>query len=184
MQYQLLYGNIFPLHCQYMEYSPCCHIGPAKHWDEVRRAYYHTWEERIAALKFFKENLSTNFGLVVVFVKVALEITKRAQHCVLLIDMFSCFFEIALVYLRLAGCRAYKGHLQNEWVIKTFRKPPKGSKFVCIKPSLQFMHNLYPFCRNSKISRNSSYRFLWNFAQQKTSTQSIGSVKHFQRKCR
>ena len=53
-----------------------------------------------AALKFFKENLSTNFGLVAVFVKVVLEITKRAQQCVLLIDMFSCFFEIALVYLR------------------------------------------------------------------------------------
>ena len=148
---------------------------------------YFTVSWLIAALKFFEENLSTNFGLVVVFVKVALEITKRAQHCVLLIDMFSYFryfFEIALVYLRLAGCRAYKGHLQNEWVIKTFRKPPKGSKFVRIKPSLQFMHNLYPFCRNSKISRNSSNRFLWNFAQQKTSTQSIGSVKHFERKCR
>ena len=30
----------------------------------------------IAVLKFFKENLSTNFGLIAVFVKVALEITK------------------------------------------------------------------------------------------------------------
>ena len=145
---------------------------------------YFTVHWLIAALKFFKETLLTNFGLAAVFVKVTLEITKRAQHCVLLIDMFSCFFEIALVYLRLAGCRAYKGHLQNEWVIKTFRKPPKGSKFVRIKSSLQFMRNLFSFCRNSKISRNSSYRFLWNFAQQKTSTQSIGSVKHFQRKCR
>ena len=58
--------------------------------------------------------------------------------------MFSCFFEIALVYLRLAGCRVYKGHLQNERVIKikTFRKPPK---FICINFSLQFMHNLDPF---------------------------------------
>ena len=26
--------------------------------------------------------VSTNFGLIAVFVKVALEITKRAQHCV------------------------------------------------------------------------------------------------------
>ena len=88
----------------------------------------------------FKENLSTNFGLIVVFVKVALEITKRTQHCVLLIHMFSCFFEIAPVYSRLAGCRVYKGHLQNEWVIKTFRKPPKGGKFVCIRSCLQFMY--------------------------------------------
>ena len=48
----------------------------------------------------------------------------------------------------------------NEWVIKTFRKHPKNSKFVCINSSLRFMHNSHPFCRNSKISRNSSYRFL------------------------
>ena len=139
---------------------------------------YFTVRWSIAALNFFKENLSTNFGLIAVFVKVALEITKRAQHCVLLIRMFSCFFEIAPVYLRLAGCRLYKGHLQNEWVIKTFQKPPKGGKFVCIKSGLQFTYNLYPSCRNS------SHRLLWNFAQQKTSTQSIRSVKHFQRKCR
>ena len=32
-----------------------------------------------------------NFGLIAVFVKVALEITKRALHCVLLIHMFSFF---------------------------------------------------------------------------------------------
>ena len=30
--------------------------------------------------EFFNKNLSTNFGLIAVFVKVALEITKRAQH--------------------------------------------------------------------------------------------------------
>ena len=98
--------------------------------------------------------------------------------------MFSCFLEMAQVYLLLAGCRVYKGHLQNEWVIKTVREPLKGRKFVCIKSSIKSsttMHNLYAFCRNSKISRNSSYRFLWNFAHRKTSNQSIRSVKHFQK---
>ena len=35
------------------------------------------------------------------------------------------------------------------------------------------------FCRNSNISRNSSYRFLWNFVRQNTCTQSTDSVKHF-----
>ena len=54
-------------------------------------------------------------------------------------------FEIAQVYLRLADCRVYKGHLQNEWAIKPFRKYPKSNKFVCVKSSLQFMHNVYPF---------------------------------------
>ena len=60
----------------------------------------------IAALKFYRENLTSNFGLIAVFVKVALEITKRAQHRVLTteIHMFSCFSKIAQVYLRLADC--------------------------------------------------------------------------------
>ena len=34
-------------------------------------------------IEIFKENLSTNFALIAVFMKVALKITKRAQHCVL-----------------------------------------------------------------------------------------------------
>ena len=62
-------------------------------------------------------------------------ITKRAQHCDLHVFVF---FEIAEVYSRLAGCRVYEGHLQNERVIKTFQKHPKSSKFVCIDSSLQF----------------------------------------------
>ena len=118
----------------------------------------------VPALKFFKENISKNFGLIAVLVKVALEITKRVQHYVWLIHRFSWFFEIAQVYLPLTGCRVHKGHLQNEWVIKTFPKHLKSSKFFCIKSSLQFMHYLYPFCRNSRIPQISSYRFLWNFA--------------------
>ena len=64
-------------------------------------------------MEFFKANLTSYFDLIAAFVKVALEIKKRAQHCVFLIHMFSCFFffEIAEVYLRLAGCRVYKGYL-------------------------------------------------------------------------
>ena len=33
--------------------------------------------------EIFNENLSSNFSLIAVFVKVALKITKRAQHCIL-----------------------------------------------------------------------------------------------------
>ena len=58
--------------------------------------------------------------------------------------VFMCF-EIAQVYLPSAASRVYGGHLQNEWVIKPFRKHPKSSKFVCIKSSLPCMHNLHPF---------------------------------------
>ena len=93
-------------------------------------------------------------------------------------------FGIAQVYLRSATCRVYKGHLLNEWVIKPFRKHPKSNKFFSIKSSLQCIHNSYTFCRNSKISQNSSYRFLINFTQQKTIIQRICGGKHFKRKCR
>ena len=58
--------------------------------------------------------------------------------------------------------------------------PSKYSNFVCVESSLRFMCNLYPFCRSSKISRNSFHGFLWTFAQRKKSTQSMRSVKHFQ----
>ena len=136
----------------------------------------------ITALNFFWRKAIDEFWFNRCFCESSLRNYKRARRSVLLIHMFSCFFEIAQVYLRSAGWIVYEGHLQNEWVIKTFRKPPKGSKFVSIKSSLQFMHNLLPFRRNYKISRNFSYRFLWNVAQQKTSTQRNGSVKHFKRK--
>ena len=70
----------------------------------------------IVALKFFKENLSMNFGSIAVFVKVTFEITKRAQHCAL--PWFTCyvfvFFKIVQVDLRLAGCKVYEGHVQNQ----------------------------------------------------------------------
>ena len=100
----------------------------------------------IAALKFFKGNLSWNFGLIAVFVKVALEIIQKELSIASYPDSHDfVLFEIAQVYLRLADCRVYKGHLQNEWAIKPFQKYPKSSKFVCVKSSLQFMHNLYPF---------------------------------------
>ena len=92
------------------------------------------------------------------------------------------FFVIAQVYLCSAGCRVYKGHLQNKWVIKNFRKPSNGSKFVCIKSSVQFKHNWYPFCRNSKISRNSSLIFVI-LRTTGDKHPSICRVKHFQRKC-
>ena len=74
----------------------------------------------IVALKIFKENVSTNFGLIAVFVKVAFEITKRAQHCVL--PWFTCFhvFRNRASLLVIASCRVSKGDLQNEWLTKLF----------------------------------------------------------------
>ena len=140
-------------------------------------------------VKKFWKNLSTNFVLIAVFVKLALKITKRTQYCgfTLIHTTFSCVSKSpkCTCVQRLLECiRSYTGHLKNEWVIRPFRKHPKSSKFVCIEFSLQCMHNLFHFYRNSKISWNSSYRFLWNFAQQETSIQKICSVKHLKRKCR
>ena len=64
------------------------------------------------------------------------------------------YSEIAQVYLGSAAYRVYK-----QMSDKRFGMHLKIGKFVCIKSSLQCMHHLYFFYRNSKISRNSSYRF-------------------------
>ena len=77
--------------------------GFIEHWSIVER-------------KFFKENLSTNFGLIAVFVKVAFEINYKTSSALPFcpdLHIF-VFFETAQVYLRIAGCRVYEGHLQNE----------------------------------------------------------------------
>ena len=88
---------------------------------------------------------------------------------------FSFFFEIAQVYLCLAGCRVFEGHLKNERVTKTFRMHPKRSKFFCI------IYALFV-----EIPRYLEIRLI-HFAKLPTiedSTQSIGGVNHFLRKCR
>ena len=70
---------------------------------------------------------------------------KRVQHCVWMIHMFSWFFEIDQVYLLSSGCEVHKGHLKNEWMIKTFGSiQTVANTVVCIVSSLQFMHNLHP----------------------------------------
>ena len=56
--------------------------------------------------------------------------------------VFMCF-EITQVYLRLVASGVCKGHLQNE-----FSETSKKWQ------SLQCMHNLNPFYRNSKISHD------------------------------
>ena len=71
--------------------------------------------------------------------KVALELQKQLSIAFYPdLYIFMCFL-IAQVYLRSAAS-------------SPFRKHAKSSKFVCIKSSLQCMHNLYPFYRNSKMS--------------------------------
>ena len=55
LQYQLLYGNIFPLHCQSMECSPSRHIGPAEHWAKKGES------ERVGRKAFFSPFLLMPF---------------------------------------------------------------------------------------------------------------------------
>ena len=38
----------------------------------------------------------------------------RESSSTLFFTVIHVFFEMAQVYLRLAGCRVYEGHLQNE----------------------------------------------------------------------
>ena len=52
----------------------------------------------------------TNFGLIAVFVKLTFEITKRARSIAFYPDSHVfMFFQIAQVYLCLAGYRVYGG---------------------------------------------------------------------------
>ena len=69
----------------------------------------------------------------------------------------------------------------NEWW-NFFRNIHKVGNLSALSPVFSACKIYTLFYRNSKISRNSSYRFLWNFAQQKTFIQIIRSVKHFKRK--
>ena len=64
---------------------------------------------QLSAMTARKENQSSNFRLIAVFVKVALEITKRAQHHVL--PRLACFHV-------LRNYKVHKGHLNTEQVIK------------------------------------------------------------------
>ena len=68
-------------------------------------------KEHINVLKKFLKNLSTNFVLIPVFAKVALELQKELSIAFYPDSYVFMFFEIAQVYLRSAASRAYKGHL-------------------------------------------------------------------------
>ena len=74
----------------------------------------HWW---IVVLKLLNENLSTNFGLIAVFMKVAFEI-KELNTTFYPDSHVFLFLEIRQVDLRLAGGRVQKGHIHlktNEW---------------------------------------------------------------------
>ena len=66
--------GIFTQICAYVRQRKKCSMD-TKFWDCIVQ-----WS--IAALRFLKENPLKNFGLIAIFVKVAFEVTKRAQHCV------------------------------------------------------------------------------------------------------
>ena len=136
----------------------------------------------LAALKNFEENLSTYFGSITVFMKEASKITVIFSAVFYPDSHVFKFFKIVQVYLHLAICRVYKGHLKNKWVIRTFQKHPKSSKFVCIKSCLQFMQNVYPFCRNSEISWNSSYRFETSHSRRQAPKVSVVKSINFPKK--
>ena len=82
------------------------------------------------------------------------------NFCVL--PWFTCFRVFrnrTILNLRLAGCRWYKGYLRNEWVIETFRKHPNLTNLSAISPAFTSCIIYALFCRNSKISWNSSLDF-------------------------
>ena len=74
----------------------------------------------------FSKNLLTNFVLIAVFIKVALQ---KELSIAFYPDLYVFMsFGIVQVYLHSEACRVYKGHLQNEWVIKPFLETSKKFK--------------------------------------------------------
>ena len=93
---------------------------------------------RESSLRNYKESWALRFTLIHTF------------SCVLESCECTCVQRLACV----------QGSFANEWVIKPFLKHPKSSEFVCIKSSLQCMHNLNPisliaFCETSHSRRHS-----------------------------
>ena len=123
----------------------------------------------IAALKVFKQNQSTNFGLIAVFVKVASEITKKKLS--IAFDWFTCFhdFSKSRKSTLFAGCRVYKAYLQNERVWKLFGSIQKVANLSALRPAFSscmiytlFVENqryleipLIDFCKTSLKRRQS-----------------------------
>ena len=89
----------------------------------------------LAALKNFEENLSTYFGSITVFMKEASKITVIFSAVFYPDSHVFMFFKIVQVYLHLAICRVYKGHLKNKWLIKTFQKHPKVANLSALSPA-------------------------------------------------
>ena len=124
-----------------------------------------------------------NFVLIAVSLKVALEITKTAQHCVL-----PWFIRLYVSKSRLCTCvqlllECTRVICKTNWVIKPLQKHPKVANLSALSPVFSACIIIPFLYSNSKISRNSSDRVLWNCAQQKAFIQRKRSVKHFTRRC-
>ena len=74
------------------------------------------------------------FVLIAVFVKIALEIKKELSIAFYPDSYLFMCFAIAQVYLRSADSRVCEGHLQNEWMIKPFRKLQQVANLSALSP--------------------------------------------------
>ena len=91
-------------------------------------------------------NDSTNFDLITVSKKVALEIGKRAQYCILPWFIYSMFMFFNLNSGESTCFQRSEKHITDffkEWVVKSFRKRPRSGFDRLLNPLVLSLHLNY-----------------------------------------
>ena len=139
--------------------------------------------DQLQLWKFLNE--STNFDLITVSKKVALEIGKRAQYCILPWFIYSMFMFFNLKSGESTCFQRSEKHITDffkEWVVKSFRKRPRSGFDRLLNPLVLSLHLNYSLHveirRYVKILQTD---FCVTMHNQKTSAQSLHSVEYFQR---
>ena len=100
--------------------------------------------DQLQLWKFLNE--STNFDLITVSKKVALEIGKRAQYCILPWFIYSMFMFFNLKSGESTCFQRSEKHITDffkEWVVKSFCKRPRSGFDRLLNPLVLSLHLNY-----------------------------------------
>ena len=100
--------------------------------------------DQLQLWKFLNE--STNFDLITVSKKVAFEIGKRAQYCILPWFIYSMFMFFNLNSGESTCFQQCEKHITDffkEWVVKSFRKRPRSGFDRLLNPLVLSLHLNY-----------------------------------------
>ena len=105
-----------PFDACYAGYQLCAYVRQPKNFSMDTKFVDFIVHWSIAALKFFKENLSENFGLINRCFRESSPRSYKKSSALRLTDshVFMVDRNRASLILRLVGCRIHRGHLQNK----------------------------------------------------------------------